>query len=132
MTQYTKGQRAQYKARDELIGEGFQVMVSARSLGLFDMIAWDAFSVRWIQVKRCSQKKFYPNPTELKELEKAPIPCGFDKEFWIWFKNKGWRKWTYRLINTWQWALTEGQETLDKKDLKKFIDEPLLIAKKPF
>jgi len=132
MTQYTRGQRIQYKARDELIEKGFQVMVSARSLGPFDMIAWDKYTIRFIQVKSCSQKKFYPILTELQELEKVPIPCGFDKEFWIWFKNRGWRKWVYRLINTWQWALVEGQETLSKKDLKKFIDGPLLIAEKPF
>ena len=132
MTQYSKGQRIQYKARDELIENGFQVMVSARSLGLFDMIAWDKYTIRFIQVKSCSGKKFYPNPDELRELEGTPIPCGFDKEVWIWFKNKGWRKWTYRLINTWQWALVKGQETLSKKDLEKFIDELLLIAKKPF
>ena len=130
MTQYTKGQRAQYKARDELIEEGFQVMVSARSLGPFDMIAWDAYSVRWIQVKRCSQKKFYPDKIELEELEKAKIPCGYDKEFWIWFKNKGWRKWTYQhpgsiLKNG--WLLVDGKDTIEKKPI------PLdYIYEKPF
>jgi len=133
MTQYSKGQRIQYKARDELIEDGFSVMIAARSLGPFDMIAWDAYSVRWIQVKSCSQKRFYKlNQAELQEIEEAVIPCGYDKEVWIWLKRRGWRKWAYRLINTWQWFLIEGNKTLSKKDLKKFIDQPLLIAKKPF
>jgi len=131
-TQYQRGQRIQYRARDELIEDGFQVMTSARSLGIFDLIAWNAYFIRFVQVKSCSQKIFYPDKIELKEFEEAPIPCGYEKELWIWFKRKGWRKWTYRLINTWQWALVEGQETLSKKDLEKFIDQPLLTAEKPF
>ncbi|GAH39526.1 unnamed protein product, partial [marine sediment metagenome] len=85
---YVKGQKAQYKARDELIKEGFQVMVSARSLGIFDMIAWNEFSVRWVQIKSCSKKKFYLEKIELEEIEKVKVPCGYDKELWIWFKRK--------------------------------------------
>lgn len=132
MTQYTKGRTIQYKARDELKKEGFSVNTSARSLGVFDLVAWSKYTVRWIQVKSCSEKFFYPDPIELQEFEKEEIPCGYDKEFWIWFKRKGWRKWAYRLFNTWQWFLTGGLETLSKKDKKKFVDKVLLTAKKPF
>jgi len=119
MTQYSKGQRIQYKARDELIEDGFQVMVSARSLGIFDMIAWDAYSVRWIQVKSCSQKRFYKlNQAELQEIEEASIPCGFDKEVWIWFKNKGWRKFIFQPAGRTLkkgWLLVAGRNTVEKK-----------------
>jgi len=130
MTQYSKGQRIQYKARDELIEEDFQVMVSARSLGLFDMIAWDAYSVRWIQIKSCSRKKFYPNPDELKELESVAIPCGYDKEIWIWFKRKGWRKFIYQPASRTHdkgWLLVAGRDTVEKKLMP--IDYPY---EKPF
>lgn len=133
MTQYSRGQKVQYKARNELIENGFSVMIAARSLGPFDLIAWDIYSIRFIQIKSCSQEKFYwKKIAELQKIERAVIPCGYDKEVWIWFKSRGWRKWAYRLINTRQWFLTEGQKTLNEKDLKKSVDQPLLVAKKPF
>jgi len=126
MTQYTKGQRYQYKARDELIEDGFQVMVSARSLGMFDMIAWDFYSVRWIQIKSYSKKRFHDlSPAELKEIEEIPIPCGYDKEIWIWFKRKGWRKWTFQPASRTLpkgWLLVAGRDTVEKKLLP--LDHP--------
>ena len=127
MTQYKKGKRIEYKARDELIKEGFQVMTSSRSLGIFDIIAWNEFSVRWIQIKSCSEKKFYPEKIELEELEKVKVPCGYDKEVWIWFKfkRKGCRKWIFQpAIRTRPkgWLLVAGRDTVEKKLLP--LDHP--------
>jgi len=119
MTQYKKGKRVEYKARDELIKEGFQVMTSSRSLGIFDIIAWNEFSVRWIQIKSCSKKRFHElSPAELQEIEEAPIPCGYDKEIWIWFKRKGWRKFIFQLAGRTLkkgWLLVAGRDTVEKK-----------------
>ena len=119
MTQYTKGQRYQYKARDELIKDGFQVMTSARSLGIFDIIAWNEFSVRWIQIKSSSKKKFHElSPAELQEIEEVPIPCGYDKEIWIWFKRKGWRKFIFQPAGRTLkkgWLLVARRDTVEKK-----------------
>lgn len=127
MTQYSRGRIIQYKARDQLLEDGFQVMTSARSLGIFDMIAWDEFSVRWIQIKSCSKKRFYLEKIELEALEKTKIPCGYDKEIWIWFKfkRKGWRKWIFQpasrtLIKG--WLLVAGRDTVEKKLLP--LDHP--------
>lgn len=117
MTQYKKGKRVEYKARDELIKEGFQAMTSSRSLGVFDIIAWNEFSVRWIQIKSCSKKKFYPEKIELEEFEKAKIPCGYDKELWVWLKRREWRKWIFdpaKGSGKKGWLLAIGRDTVEK------------------
>jgi len=116
-TKYRKGKKSEYRARDELIEEGFQVMISSRSLGPFDIIAWNEFSVRWIQVKSCSKKRFYPEKIELEEIEKAKIPCGYDKELWVWFKRRGWRKWIFdpaKGSGKKGWLLAVGRDTIEK------------------
>jgi len=117
-TKYTKGKKSEYKARDELIEQGYQVMQSSRSLGVFDIIAWNEFEVRWIQVKSCNKKKFYPEKIELEEIEKVKVPCGYDKELWVWIKRIGWRKWIFnpaKRTGKKGWLLAVGRDTVEKK-----------------
>lgn len=93
MTSYTRGQRAQYKARDQLILYGFEVMIGARSLGPFDLIAWNKDKVRFIQVKSIRADKKYFDKKELQKIMAEEIPPNASKEIWIWIANQGWRHW---------------------------------------
>lgn len=121
MTQYQRGQRIQYKARDELRGEGYHTMISSRSLGPFDLIAWNALRIRFIQVKSCRIEKYYFPKDELKNLVQEEIPSCGDKEVWIWLKNRAWRKWKCSFFGE-DWKLAEGKETLVEKESKKTKD----------
>ncbi len=120
-TQYQRGQRVQYKARDELRQDGYHTMTAGRSLGPFDIIAWRSNSVRFIQVKSCQREKFYFEKDELEDLVKEPIPKSCWKEVWIWFWNREtndywWRKWEYaQHEEEKKWRLIEGRESLEKK-----------------
>lgn len=128
-TQYQRGQRAQYKARDELRQDGYHTMTAGRSLGPFDIIAWNSNLVRFVQVKSCQREKFYFEKGELEELIKESIPESCRKEVWIWFWDKEtndywWRKW--ECVKNKGWLLTKGQESLGMKFL------PLDFHSKPF
>ena len=120
-TQYQRGQRIQYKARDELRRVGYHTMTAGRSLGPFDIIAWNSDSARFIQVKSCQREKFYFEKGELEELVKEPIPKFCRKEVWIWFWDKEtndywWRKWEYfKKEGGKNWLLFVGRESVEKK-----------------
>lgn len=135
-TQYQRGQKVQYKARDELRQEGYHTMTAGRSLGPFDIIAWSSGSVRFIQVKSCQREKFYFEKDELEELVKEPIPKSCRKEVWIWFWDKEtndywWRKWECVVYGeTKNWLLTMGRESLEKKPSSFHLGYPLYP--KPF
>ena len=96
-------------------------MTAGRSLGPFDIIAWNAELVRFIQVKSSQREKFYFEKDELEELVKESIPKSCRKEVWIWFWDKEtndywWRKWEYvqHLVGK-NWRLVVGRESLEEK-----------------
>lgn len=121
-TQYRKGQKIQYRARDELKKNGFHIVISSRSLGPFDLIAWNPFLVRFIQVKSCETKKYYFSKGELENFLNEEIPsCGI-KEIWIWLKNQGWRKWKRPFFGD-GWELVEGQDTFTKWEQEKIQEK---------
>lgn len=117
-TPYRRGQSAQYRARDELRGEGFHTGIIGRSLGPFDLIAWNPLTVLFIQVKSCQAEKYYFPKTELENFINEKIPSCGEKEIWIWLKNRGWRKWKCSFSGN-NWKLIEGQETFTKGEWEK-------------
>lgn len=120
-TPYQKGQKVQYRAKKELEKEGYHLMIGARSLGLFDIIAWKLNHARFIQVKSCRTKKFYVKKKgELEQIIQEDIPENCLKEVWIWIKNSGWRRWRY-ISGDLHWELLLNQTKLI---LPKFHKKP--------
>ena len=51
MTNYTRGQYAQYRVRDDLIDNGYRVVTAAGSKGVADLVAFKPGQVLLVQVK---------------------------------------------------------------------------------
>ena len=88
---YITGVKAEYRARDELKSQGYYVMRSAGSHGLFDLIAISADYVKLIQVKVISfgeKKKFKKERMDLGYV-RCPESCL--KELWVWEKHGKWQ-----------------------------------------
>ena len=86
---YKRGVHYERKALHELKKEGYIVVRSSHSLGVFDLWALKD-KLRLIQVK---STKTHSNFTKLKgELEKIIIPNFCSKELWVWNDRKGWNK----------------------------------------
>ena len=85
--------RFERKAKKELEDEGYYVMKSGGSLGVFDVIAINEKRVRLIQVKSTQVnwdlKYFSKDVGRMKELV-VPEIC--EKELWVWEIRKGWKK----------------------------------------
>lgn len=83
-----KGSRIVYKIRERLLGCGYQwVIISAASLGPFDIIAISTRDIRLIQAKANK----WPGRAELDKIEKTEVPdlgrftdAVFIKEVWCW------------------------------------------------
>jgi len=119
--QYRRGQKIQYRAWTELKKEGYHMMIGARSLGPFDIIAWRLDHVLFIQVKSCKAKKFYfKKKGELEQIIREDIPENCFKEVWIWIKNSGWRRWRY-IPRDLLWELILNRTKLE---LPKFHKKP--------
>jgi len=79
------------KAKGELEQDGYYVMKSGGSLGVFDLVAINKDSVRLIQVK--STYKEWTENTYKKDIEQIkalPVPDICKKELWVWKLRKGW------------------------------------------
>ena len=78
LTNYEKGRTAEYKAMLQLREDGYAVLRTAGSHGMYDVVAWNPTEVRFIQVKlNCK-----PTERELAALEAAHVPHGCSKELW--------------------------------------------------
>ena len=89
MTQYDKGRRAEYRARDELLKQGpyHSVLRMAGSHGHADLVAVGERSVKFVQVKSTVKDK--PSyRAEIDALREWPVPDNCEKELWIWLKQK--------------------------------------------
>src|SRR5262245_30316926 len=78
-----KGANAERRARKLLEAAGYQCFRAAGSLGVVDLIAWDATSVRFVQVKSncaCS-------PAEKEQLALVTRPANCSVEIWR-FKDR--------------------------------------------
>ena len=78
MSRYTTGRRLEYRARDELIAQGYTVVRSAGSKGPIDLVAIGCH-VRLIQIKSGP-----PRPSDRKRLRAVLAPRGTRREIWQW------------------------------------------------
>lgn len=91
MTNYTKGRRAEYLAIKALEDQGYRCIRSAGSHSIVDIVAFDAYEVKLIQVKKSKRKQ--PFHEARLELSLLPISPNVTKELWIlnhgvWLKTK--------------------------------------------
>jgi hypothetical protein len=73
------GVRAEYRARDWLRAVGFYVVRAAGSHGAFDLVAFNAHSIRLISTKRGGATL---SPTERAALLAIPVPPNATREYW--------------------------------------------------
>ena len=103
MTNYRNGARIEYKAKAELEKDGYYVIRSAGSHGVFDLVAIGFGKLRLIQLKRTRSKK--PNIDKLfkKDMQliydfcaRHTCPENTDFELWVWKKNG--KEWVKRAV----------------------------------
>lgn len=87
-----KGHRAELEVRDELKKRGCQVIKAGGSKGPFDLIAWNAMCMLFVQVK-CNG---WPGPEERARMTEHPIPK--NGQIWAARKNDYSRKIEWREI----------------------------------
>lgn len=86
---YKRGTHYERKAMHELRDNGYIIIRSTKSSGIFDVWALKD-NLRLIQVKATKSNAHY---TKLqKELEQVIVPSFCSKELWIWNDRKGWDK----------------------------------------
>lgn len=78
-----KGTRTEHKARRLLEATGYTVLKAGGSLGSFDLVAYRATDVRFIQVK-CNG---YCSAAEREALQLEQVPENCSKEIWR-FKDR--------------------------------------------
>lgn len=88
MANYQRGYRAELAAVTELKQEGYQALRAAGSKGPFDLIAWNAETVRFVQVKRVRNGN-NGLAKAARELEAVPVPPYARKELWVWRDREG-------------------------------------------
>lgn len=87
---YARGRRAEYQAKEILEKQGFIVTRSSGSHGLFDIIAIDINFVRLIQIKSSKTTTTFPKEV-MAELAEIQVPPHCRKEIWVKTK-KGFNK----------------------------------------
>ena len=89
-TQYERGRDSEYAARDRLLNDGYHtVLRMAGSHGMVDLVAVGEHNVKFVQVKRCEERREYH--AELKALQAWPVPPDCQKELWIYVAGE--RRW---------------------------------------
>jgi hypothetical protein len=87
---YKRGAHYERKAMKALQEEGYMVIKSAGSKGLFDLWAMGHGQLRLVQSKATMRGS---NFTKLREaLELIEVPEFATKEIWVWEHRKGWKK----------------------------------------
>lgn len=89
---YRVGRRWEYRVKALLEEQGYYVMRSASSKGLFDLIAVKSTHVRLIQCKYGYQ----PSAVSIEEFKLFNAPPNCSKEFWI--KLRGERYFTVQEV----------------------------------
>ena len=83
MSAYVAGRRLEYRARDELIAQGYTVVRNAGSKGPIDLVAIGPAAgrrhVRLIQIKSGP-----PRPSDRQRLQAVLAPRGVRREIWQW------------------------------------------------
>lgn len=78
MNKYSKGRRFEYKIMRLLKADGYNVLRSAGSHGLYDIVAWNSKEVRFIQAKH----KDYVSPQEINKIWEDSMPAVCRREIW--------------------------------------------------
>jgi Holliday junction resolvase len=90
-SRYAKGRRFEYLAKRSLEADGFLVVRSASSKGVFDLCAFGFDRVLLIQIKSTDK----PNKRYLQDakvLQKVIVPKCCEKQLWVHVARKGWTK----------------------------------------
>lgn len=87
MTNYDKGARLEYKARDALSERGYTVIRSAGSHGAADLVALKADDVVLVQVGKRGKSV----AAAARLLAAVAAPGNVRREVWVWVPRKGWR-----------------------------------------
>jgi Holliday junction resolvase len=74
-----KGRRAEHRARDLLLAEGYQVTRAAGSKGVVDLIAWNGDAIRFLSIKSGTK---YASAIERAALAALPRPACASVEVW--------------------------------------------------
>lgn len=84
MSRYAQGRRYEYKTMKVLEEQGYSVVRSASSKGLWDVTAISADHTKLIQVKSTRTKKGTSyRDKNLRMFEALPVPPGTLKEVWV-------------------------------------------------
>ena len=99
MTNYTKGVKLERKAKKELEKQGYYIIRSAGSKGIWDIAAIGNHALHLIQIKRIRKKKncvnlFKKDIQQIMDFQaKCTLPDCAVCELWIWVKSgKEWIK----------------------------------------
>ena len=87
---YSTGYRAEREAKKRLESNGYYVIASRGSHGLFDLCAISFDNIKLIQVKviPCgSTNKFEKDKKRIKDFRTCPF---VEKELWVYEKRRGW------------------------------------------
>lgn len=83
MSRYAQGRRYEYKAAKALREEGYTVIRSAQSKGLWDLTAVRHDHTKLVQVKSTRQKGKAYRDANVTLLEDLPVPPDTQKEIWV-------------------------------------------------
>lgn len=89
---YLRGYRVELLAKKELEKEGYYVVRSAGSHSLFDLIAFDNYDFRLIQLKSFSGKKKAPKFKWDEAARNVGVPENCRKEIWVYKSREGFIK----------------------------------------
>jgi len=93
MTNTRRGHDTERKCAQELKALGYDVVRSAASKSIWDIIAIGPHDIRLIQCKRTKRTNHSAAAPKsvLKEMRSAPAPSdGVSKQLWTWVDRKGW------------------------------------------
>ncbi len=93
MTNTRRGHDTERKCAQELKELGYDVIRSAASKSVWDIIAIGADDIRLIQCKRTKKhvRSAAAPKSVLAEMREAPAPNGcVSKQLWTWVDRKGW------------------------------------------
>ncbi len=93
MTNTRRGHDTERKCAQELKALGYDVIRSAASKSIWDIIAVGPHDIRLIQCKRTKKttRSAAAPKSVIKEMRSAPAPSvGVNKQLWTWVDRKGW------------------------------------------
>lgn len=85
-TNYQSGARAERLLRAKLKRHGYEVVRSAGSKGMFDLVAWNTTIIRFIQVKSGDA----PTKEALTDIDNCKLPPNSFAELWH-YTNGAWQ-----------------------------------------